>query len=77
MPWVTKRSPLLPTPPAYHDPKRCMNCGHSGEQHNAAVGCLADGGTKYIEETDSGMARHACSCEKFIPAPAEPKEVTP
>ena len=70
MPWTKKRDPLAPVPPAYHHPERCLHCGHIGSEHNDEVGCLVEGGTKYLEH-DDGTVLRACSCEQYVPAPAE------
>lgn len=45
-----------------------MNCGHLEGDHQAEVGCVVDGGTKYIED-ESGAGLHVCTCEQFVPAP--------
>ena len=68
MAWAKKRSPLLPTEPAFHHPDRCMSCGHLSMEHEEGVGCLVDGGTKYIED-ESGNGRHVCSCEGYVISP--------
>ena len=47
-----------------------MHCGHLKSEHDEDVGCLVDGGTKYITD-DQGDERRACSCETFVPAPPE------
>lgn len=73
MGWTKKRDPQLPTEPAYHDPNRCMNCGHLGSQHDPDVGCLVEGGTKYIED-ESGNGRRVCSCEAYVPAPEKEQQ---
>lgn len=76
MPWKRTRDPKAPPEPAFHHPLRCMNCGHLQDQHDVDVGCLVEGGTKYIEDhTGSGV--YACSCEAFVPAPENPSTSTP
>ncbi len=70
MAWTKRRDPLAPTPLAYHHPDRCLNCGHLNTEHDTIVGCIVEGGTKYMEHDDGSVLR-ACSCEEFIPAPAE------
>jgi hypothetical protein len=62
--------PQAPAPPAFHHPDRCMNCMHLKEEHDDAVGCIVEGGTKYLE-VEGGEPIRCCSCEKFIPAPPE------
>ena len=70
MAWTKKRDPLAPVERAFHHPDRCMNCGHLKEDHHdAPIGCTIEGGTKYIEDEETGEGRRACSCEQFIPAP--------
>ncbi len=71
--WTKKRDPLAPVPLAFHHPDRCMGCGHLKGEHHDNVGCVVEGGTKYMED-EEGNAIRACSCEEFIPAPAEEKE---
>jgi len=68
MSWTKKRDPQLPAEPAYHDPDRCMNCGHSGSRHDPEVGCLVEGGTKYIED-ENGNGSRVCSCEEYVTSP--------
>ena len=68
MAWKKARDPLAPVTPAYHDPNRCMNCGHLQSDHDQDVGCMVDGGTKYLTD-DQGNERRACSCEAFVPVP--------
>lgn len=77
MAWKIKRSPQLPTVPAFHHPGRCMNCGHLilpdtalniNESHDPDVGCLVEGGTKYIED-ENGNGKHCCACTIIVPAP--------
>lgn len=75
MAWTKKRSPLLPAEPAFQHPDRCMNCGHLNNDHDAEVGCLVEGGTKYVED-ENGAGKHSCSCEQFVPVPVIEKEVT-
>ena len=70
MAWTKKRSPLLPTPPAPPHPSRCRCCGHLAINHDAAVGCLIEGGTMYIEN-EKGEGKYVCSCESFVPVPPE------
>lgn len=83
MAWKIKRSPILPAIPAFQHPGRCMNCGHLGvmdterginEEHVDGIGCLVEGGTKYVEDED-GTGKHVCSCLEFVPAPAEEIEI--
>lgn len=62
------RDPALPAEPTVLDPNRCLNCGHS-EPHDPDVGCLVEGGTKYIED-EEGNGKRCCSCELFVPVPA-------
>jgi len=69
--WVKKRSPLLQTEPTFQHPDRCLNCGHLQNEHALIIGCLVEGGTKYVESSETGEAKHVCSCEQFIPAPAQ------
>jgi len=71
MAWVKKRDPLQPVPPTYHHPERCMGCGHLKDEHDPEVGCLVEGGTKYMHDEESGAEIRACSCLEFIPAPEE------
>lgn len=73
MVWTKKRDPQLPAEPAYHSPTRCMNCGHEPQDHNAEVGCLVNGGTKYLEN-ETGESMRACTCPKYI-APTPEQEV--
>ncbi len=70
MPWSIKRSPNLPAVPAFHDPERCLHCGHLSTEHDVGVGCLSDGGSKYVEDAQ-GNGKHACSCLTFVPAVSE------
>ncbi len=70
MAWTKKRDPAAPTPLAFHHPDRCLNCGHLKDEHELAVGCLVEGGTKYVEDED-GKAARLCSCEVFVPAAKE------
>lgn len=70
MAWKKARDPLAPVPPAFHHPERCMNCGHLGSEHDPDVGCLMEGGTKYLLD-EQGNERRTCSCETFVPAPPE------
>lgn len=79
MAWTKKRNPALPAEPAFHHPRRCMNCGHLDspdsergidEQHIPGVGCLVPGGTKYLEN-ENGEGYLACNCEEHVPAPQE------
>ena len=67
MAYKISRNPALPTPPKYHDPKRCHRCGHVGN-HQEGVGCLVPGGTKWIED-EKGKGYGACSCLAFVPVP--------
>ena len=73
MPWTKKRDPQLPAEPAYHSPTRCMGCGHEPPDHDAAVGCLVEGGTKYLEN-EKGESIRACTCSLYI-APSAEREV--
>jgi hypothetical protein len=50
-----------------------MNCGHEPQDHNAEVGCLVNGGTKYLEN-ETGESMRACTCPKYI-APTPEQEV--
>lgn len=79
MAWTKKRDPRAPAPPAFHHPRRCMRCGHLDapdlernihEAHDPDVGCLVEGGTKYLED-EHGVGRYACSCEQFEAVPEE------
>lgn len=79
MAWKVKRSPLLPTEPVFQHPERCANCGHLNEpdtalgineSHADDVGCLVEGGTKYLED-EIGNGIHACSCLAFVPVKKE------
>jgi hypothetical protein len=68
MAWKKAQDPTYPLGFRYHDPLRCMNCGHHRDEHDPEVGCTVDGGTKTIV-SESGERRSACSCEVYVPAP--------
>lgn len=71
MAWSKKPDPKAPAPPVYHDPTRCMFCGHLQEQHAPEVGCLVPDGPKYIVNEETGEALYVCPCETFVPVPVE------
>lgn len=71
MAWTKKRDPLAPAEPAFHHPDRCMNCGHLNTEHDDSVGCLVEGGTKYMHDEETGAEIRACNCHGFVPAPPE------
>ena len=68
MAWKVATDPEAPAPPRVHSATRCVNCGHEQAEHDPAVGCLVDGGTKYLKDEESGQERRACSCPQFSPA---------
>ena len=74
MAWFIKRDPQLPAVPVYHDPERCMNCGHLAAEHDPDVGCLVEGGTKYIED-DNGAGIRVCSCTEYDVSPEKVETV--
>lgn len=71
MAWTIKRDPQLPAVPVFHDPERCMNCGHLATEHDSDdpdVGCLVEGGTKYIED-ENGVGKRVCACVGYVTSP--------
>ena len=74
MAWKITKNPNAPAAPIHH-PGRCMACGHlekpdgeRNESHDPDVGCLVEGGTKFVTN-EAGDILGVCACTKFIPSP--------
>lgn len=63
--WQKVRRPGRHVEPTYQSITRCGSCGHESIDHEEGVGCLVEGGSKYI--SDGNVTKGVCACETFLP----------